>query len=210
MNARKGAAVVALAIAVSIGWLVLRGAREAPPTLVANEGAAPKERAAQRTAPSSEPPAGGTRFRPGARHRVPRFAVAGVTSDGSAAPASHPRRLHRGGDAGLEDRRPPDERHNSGWLKAELHRRLEQARAAVDECLERWPAEDEALKSGVMLAIEMDRGGLDDVYFEDVEGIPEGPLACIARSVYPVDWAGLTPTPLKVTWKLRYEADGGA
>jgi hypothetical protein len=156
---------------------------------------------------SPRPGAGGAArlhtFKKGARTPVPRLAVAALPAFDAGA-TRHPRRLDRGGD-GPTDKRPGPRRPDADALKKALFQRLDQALEAAQTCLDAWSEQDDSLDAGVMLAFGLDDRGLQQVWIKDREGVPAGPLACIANSVYPIDWAGLTREPLEVTVPIKYE-----
>ncbi len=147
-------------------------------------------------------------LRPGARTLVPRFRANAVAAADAGSP---PVRLVRGGGGGpMSDKRDspgPD----ATALRAQIMRRLDEAREVTEQCLQRWTAVDPSLEAGVMLAFSLDADGLDEVWLEDRAEVPEGPLHCLSEGIYRIDWAGLTKHPLKVTDKISYRpADAGA
>jgi hypothetical protein len=143
-------------------------------------------------------------FKRGARTAVPKLATAIPLPAFDAGASRHPRRLDRAGD-GPTDKRPGPRRPNSEALKKALFQRIDQALEGAQTCLDAWSEQDESLDSGVMLAFGLDDRGLQQVWIMDRQGVPAGPLACIANSVYPLDWGGLTTEPIEVTVPVKYE-----
>jgi hypothetical protein len=169
---------------------------------------APPVRAAGGTASASAKPGGSAdrlhTFKRGARTAVPKLTTAIALPAFDAGASRHPRRLDRGGN-GPRDRRPGPRRPDSDALKKALFQRLDRALEGAQACLDAWSQQDDSLDSGVMLAFSLDDRGLQQVWIVDREGVPAGPLACIANSVYPIDWGGLTTEPLEVTVPVKYE-----
>ena len=79
----------------------------------------------------------------------------------------------------------------------------------AQRCLDAWPSTDPSLKQGVMLGIEMDARGLQQVWVGDRLSIPGGQLACLSNAVYQLDWSGLTEKPMEFTDRIR-ATDGAA
>jgi hypothetical protein len=152
----------------------------------------------------------GGSHRPGARTLIPRFVVAGAAAAPDAAARFVPAKLHPGSGAMADKRTNPGP--GAAELKAQIMKRLDQAREAAERCMERWAVVDPSLEKGVMLAFSLDADGLQEVWIEDRADIPSGPLQCLSEGVYQMDWSGLTQEPLKVSDKIRYEAvrDAGA
>lgn len=80
----------------------------------------------------------------------------------------------------------------------------------ANACLAKAESEDPALAAGVMLAITIDKQGLQDVWVEGLPSIPDGPLRCLSNSVYEQDWSGLTDKNMKLTTIVEYEGIDGA
>lgn len=213
MSRRRQRIVLALAaLGLLLSALLIYGGDPSPP--VAGSGsaataAAPPPASVEPAvaAKSSRPGAGGAErlhtFKKGARTPVPRLVVAPLPAFDAGA-TRHPRRLDRGGD-GPKDKRPGPRRPDSDALKKALFQRLDQALDAAQTCLDAWSEQDDSLDAGVMLAFGLDDRGLQQVWIMDREGVPAGPLACIANSVYPIDWSGVTNEPLEVTVPIKYQ-----
>ena len=211
----RGRLVLAAGLALGLIWWLIPGRDPAPTRDGASTGpqGTPALRRAEETpaarAPAGEP--GATRissFKRGARTRVPKLAATpSLPPAFDAGLAHHPRQLDRGGDGPI-DKRPPEQRGrgSSDRLRQELRQRLDTALDGAQACLESWAEQDDSLASGVMLAFTLDARGLQDVWIMDREGVPGGPLACIANSVYPIDWSGLAEAPMKVTVPVKYQA----
>jgi hypothetical protein len=144
--------------------------------------------------------------------RIPRFTTtpaAAVAPD--ARPVTDPlgTRLAKGGDIANRFKDSP-----ARWKELQSRSRelLDQVTERAERCLAKWNVADESLKQGVMLAVEIDAQGLQDVWFEDRAEMPSGPLECFSDAVYQLDWssvAGLAEQPVKLTFKAKYQSDGG-
>jgi len=146
------------------------------------------------------------RYRPGAITKVPRFVAAPAAGpDGGLVPASPPPRLESRGTGELKNRlpqTPPNFEEMQAKVKALLGKMQERA----DKCLTGWSAPDPALKEGVMLAIELDKAGLQAVSIKDMVEIPDGPLRCLSNAAYELDWGGITESPVMLTVPQKYAA----
>jgi hypothetical protein len=197
------AALLAAAVLVVV-W-------KASPTRVAEPSAGETTRERSMERPGLLPSPGHERARgPRTRTVVPRFVfddrrAPSIDRADEGRSAGHPRRLAQPGD-GLEDKRRGP-RLGSDEMKEALESRLADAHKAAERCMDQWTEAEDALVSGVMLGFTVDAAGLDDVWLDGKSTIPPGPLACIAGSVYPIDWSGITSESITVTVKLRYEAD---
>jgi hypothetical protein len=203
-------AVAALGLLVS-ALLIYGGDTQQPARQAAVDdtaASAPPARAAGGAASASAKPGGSAdrlhTFKRGARTAVPKLATAIALPAFDAGASRHPRRLDRGGD-GPRDRRPGPRRPDAEALKKALFQRIDQALEGAQSCLDAWSEQDDSLDSGVMLAFGLDDRGLQQVWIVDREGVPAGSLACIANSVYPIDWGGLTTEPIEVTVPIKYE-----
>lgn len=198
----KGAiAVVALAVLLGV-----RGSRRPSRTGVpATVGAVAAQVAPRGSAPGRE--AAVPSSRPPARVRVPRF-VAPVPASPATPSAVRPPALPRGG-GGLKDRRPHPPPGAAAQL-ARAHELLDTMFTRAEPCLAGWRAIDPSLAGGVMLRIEIDRDGLQDVSIEGRPSVPDGPLRCFSDAVYGIDWGGVASEPATLSVPLRYERDGGA
>jgi hypothetical protein len=204
--------LVLAALGLLLSGLLIYG--EDPRTPVAERGresavaVAPSEGTGA-ARPAGEKVGGGSdrlhTFKRGARTAVPKLTVAVPPPAFDGGATRHPRRLDRGGD-GPTDKRPGAPRADAAALKKALFQRLDQAMEAAQTCLDAWAEQDDSLDSGVVLAFGLDARGLQQVWIKDREGVPAGPLACIANSVYPIDWSGLTTEPVEVTVPIKYEA----
>jgi hypothetical protein len=214
MSRRRQRIVLALAaLGLLLSALLIYGGDPTPPVAGSGSAATAAAPAPASVEPavavkSSRPGAGGAErlhtFKKGARTPVPKLTAAAFPPAFDAGATRHPRRLDRGGD-GPRDKRPGPRRPDSDALKKALFQRLDQALDAAQTCLDAWSEQDDSLETGVMLAFSLDDRGLQQVWIMDREGVPAGPLACIANSVYPIDWSGVTNEPLEVTVPIKYE-----
>jgi hypothetical protein len=214
---RKGRtpAVVVGALALLAAVLVWRGCRA--PTEPTGAAVAPAAAPLAQSRPAETPAAGADGSLRGgkARLRVPKLITAPsaqVAGDGGVAPRAAPvARLAKGG--GLPANRLGKTPARMQELQLRVRDLLGQMEQRAEACLASWATEDESLKQGLMLAIDIDEMGLQDVWFVDRTEVPSGPLACISNAVYALDWsglAGLAEQSVMLTTKIRYEsADAG-
>ena len=183
------------------------GAELAPASTAAATPGAPalvEGAAAGSSKPGARPAERLHTYKKGARTAVPKLTAAALPPAFDAGATRHPRKLDRSGD-GPRDRRPGPRRPDSDAMKKALFQRLDQALDAAQTCLDAWSEQDGSIDQGVMLAFSLDDRGLQHVWIMDREGVPSGPLACIANSVYPIDWSGITREPLEVTVPIKYQ-----
>jgi hypothetical protein len=177
----------------------------------ATEGAAAGGPRADEPAPGAAPAQARLPPQPNARPRtlIPRFVAAagGPRADAGARSAAASVRLAPG-KGPMTDKRPNPPPGSAAVMDA-IKDRMGQTRVAIEACMRRWTASDPSLVEGVTLAFSLDAGGLDRVWIEGRGDVPSGHLQCLGEAVYQIDWSGLTPEPVQVTDKIRYDAPGG-
>jgi hypothetical protein len=146
------------------------------------------------------------RYQHGARTPLPRFVPPpGSAPDPSPATAQAAPKLEERGTGELRnklDKTPPD----FPRMQARTKVLLNELHARADKCLAGWSAPDPALREGVMLAIEIDKAGLQQVAIKDMVEIPDGPLRCLSNAAYELDWSGITEAPVMITVPQKYAA----
>jgi RNA polymerase sigma factor (sigma-70 family) len=180
---------------------------------VAHPSAHATVRTEARAAAPTTAPASASAPRP--RVHVPRFVAApGVRSGDAGDP-----RLRVGGrllaaDHGHLTNKMPDGGGVQPAQVARVEDNLDLMRERANQCLAGWQRLDPALAKGIMLGVEFDADGLEDVFVDGESTIPDGPLRCLSNAVYELDWAGLTSPAMQhalVTLPLSYEsADAGS
>jgi RNA polymerase sigma-70 factor (ECF subfamily) len=209
-STKVGAAVLVLALAL-LGARIVRMTHadgKAGASEKRSPGAAATTPAHARDVPATPRTAKGSTASV-ARVHIPRFTTAPAGAD--ATPPAVPLGLRLADGKGhLKDRRThpgPEEAHDVARAQAVLDEMKERANA----CLERWPVMDPLLAKGVMLKVNFDPGGLQDVSIVGLSAIPDGPMRCFSDAVYQLDWSGISRSPLEATTPLRYDRpDGGA
>lgn len=146
------------------------------------------------------------RYRPGATTPVPRFVAAPAAgADAGAVAAIPPPQLETRGTGELKNRLP-ETPPNFKEMQAKAQALLGKMNERANKCLAGWSAPDPALKDGVMLAIEIDKMGLQAVSIKDMVDIPDGPLRCLSTAAYELDWGGITEKPVMLTVPQKYAA----
>jgi hypothetical protein len=87
---------------------------------------------------------------------------------------------------------------------------LDEMKERANACLERWPVMDPLLAKGVMLKLQFEPSGLQDVSIIGLSAIPDGPMRCFSDAVYQLDWSGIARSPMEATVPLRYDRPDGA
>ncbi len=118
------------------------------------------------------------------------------------APAGAPPRprvteLHGTGEGPIDRRERPGPRAKQ-QLEI-LKFAFETMEEDVQACLSQWAAQEPLPVREVMIAFELDPGGLQHSWVENAGDIPFGPRSCLANVVYGLDWSGLADEPAKVT-----------
>lgn len=119
---------------------------------------------------------------------VPRSARPGSWAEGARAPVP----------------RPPeaDGRPSSGapFDEGALREALGAATPAMQGCVQQWMAVDPRLGGRVTVALYLELGGLSAAEILDHQDPPAGPMACIGRALWGVDW----PWPDSGRHAVRY------
>jgi hypothetical protein len=201
---RKTIAAGAVLLILLVAMLMGRGRKASDPSRP-DHASIPAELPPEKVRPAVPPPKPLGRYQAGARTPVPRFlpppAVPGESP--APAPASAPAKLEARGSGELAnklEKTPPDFKE----MQAKVKERMSALNAKADRCLAGWSAPDPALKEGVMLAIELDKAGLQAVSIKDMVDIPDGPLRCLSNAAYELDWSGITEDPVMLTVPQKY------
>jgi RNA polymerase sigma factor (sigma-70 family) len=215
------AVVLLLALFVGVtGWRAAGGGSVDPEPETATTNVAVARPAAHAMSPTATGPAARTTASasvsvPRPRVYVPRFVAApGVRLDDARDPL-----LAGGGrllavDHGHITNRMPDGGGVHPAQVARVEDNLDLMHDRANQCLAGWQRLDPALAKGIMLGVEFDADGLEDVFVDGESTIPDGPLRCLSNAVYELDWAGLTSPSMRralVTLPLSYEStDAGS
>jgi hypothetical protein len=194
------AAAALLAGSLVAAVLVLRS-RGAPTATPAATGSETKPGVSAPYGRASGAPPRSTRQRL-ARVPIPRLQTAPEIA-AEAPPVRRPSHATlEGGRAQIFDRRL-DQGSSGEALRLRLRDHLRAVDDGVEDCLALHAAEDPSLAAGVVLAFSLDASGLQEVWLEDHAPVSAGPLACLSRAVYGVDWRGLTSEPIQLSRRMR-------
>lgn len=205
------AAIIALAgVLVAVGWLSARPSDDAPAAGDASaDDAASSPGASDAPAPDARLPLEQTAT------RVPRPSQVRPSRRVVPPPAPEAPNREIGDEAtapdGPVDRREGADPAASRQLLEDIKTGMDVVREDIGDCIESWAEVSPAIDGRVVLRFQLDAEGLQDVWIEEHQAVPPGPLSCFGAAVYEVDWADITEDPLEVSFPFEVRtADTGA
>lgn len=101
----------------------------------------------------------------------------------------------------------PDAPADAGAVKELLVQQMDEVRDEIVPCIERWTQQQSGLDGTVKLRFALNADGLQDVWIEEHEAVPELMLGCFSDAVYGADWSGISREPIEVSWPFRVTDD---
>lgn len=110
----------------------------------------------------------------------------------------------------LTDRRP-NPGPNAAGEREQLGYALETLDDDVEACLSEWAKTGATEQGEVMLAIQLDRNGMQKAWAERDGGVPFGARSCLTNATWGIDWSHMVESPVEVTrrYALQPEKDAG-